>query len=179
MKSYKGRRIPGKCIVIKDNGEMLKMRLDIANHSPTGPEWGFEGSGPAQLALAILIDFFGDDKRRMVEEVYQTFKRDIIATLPEKEWEITAHDIIAWYDRNQGKEMAMRCPKCGARDTLTVTSYQVGNANTPLTLAFSAETHKAFDFELDRTEGELSEVDCYCEACECEMTLDEVMEAHQ
>lgn len=179
MKSYKGKRIPGKCLVIKDNGQMLKMRLDIANHSPTGPEWGFEGSGPAQLALAILMDHFGDEKRAFVTEVYQQFKRDVIAKLGKDEWTLTAHDIEAWYDQFRGQDTATRCPKCGARETLTITSYQVGNANTPLTLVFSAETGKAFDFEMDRAEGELSEVDCYCEACECEMTLDEVMEAHQ
>jgi hypothetical protein len=32
----------------------LELRLDLFNHSPTGFEWGYGGSGPAQLALAIL-----------------------------------------------------------------------------------------------------------------------------
>jgi len=179
MKSYRGKRIPGKCFVFKDDGQMLKLRLDVANHSPSGPEWGFEGSGPAQLALAILMDYFGEEKRRFVVEVYQEFKRDIVANFPKDQWELTAHDIEAWHDKFRGQNTATRCPKCGARDTLSVTSYQVGNANTPLTLVFNADNGKAYDFELDRTEGELSEVDCYCEACESEMPLNEVMEAHQ
>jgi len=39
----------------------LELRLDLFNHSPTGFEWGSGGSGPAQLALAILADHLGDD----------------------------------------------------------------------------------------------------------------------
>jgi hypothetical protein len=37
----------------------LPLRCDIVNHSPTGFSWGYAGSGPAQLALAILADYFG------------------------------------------------------------------------------------------------------------------------
>jgi hypothetical protein len=32
----------------------LQERLDLWNHSPTGLEWGYAGSGPAQLALALI-----------------------------------------------------------------------------------------------------------------------------
>jgi hypothetical protein len=39
----------------------LPMRLDLWNHSPTGFEFGYGGSGPAQLALAILADCCGDE----------------------------------------------------------------------------------------------------------------------
>ena len=35
----------------------LHKRLDLANHSPTGFSWGYGGSGPAQLALAILAHY--------------------------------------------------------------------------------------------------------------------------
>ena len=30
----------------------------IVNHSPDGFNWGYLGSGPAQLALAILLEVF-------------------------------------------------------------------------------------------------------------------------
>lgn len=39
----------------------LPLRLDLVNHSPTGFAWGYCGSGPAQLALAIPADATGDD----------------------------------------------------------------------------------------------------------------------
>lgn len=179
MKSYKGRRIPGKCLVVKNNGQMLRMCCDIVNHSPTGPEWGYEGSGPAQLALALLLDYFGDEKLPFVQDVYQHFKRDIIAELPKDEWTITAQTIESWFSRRKGEVLEVRCPKCGARESLVVASYQVGNANCGLSLAFDAETHKAIDFEFNRIEGEVSAVECVCCRCNREITLDEIMEAHQ
>lgn len=40
--------------VAKGIRQALDPRLDIAKHSPTGFEWGYGGSGPRQLAVAIL-----------------------------------------------------------------------------------------------------------------------------
>ena len=31
--------------------------LDVRSHSPSGPDWGYAGSGPAQCALAVLMLF--------------------------------------------------------------------------------------------------------------------------
>jgi hypothetical protein len=36
----------------------IPLRLDLANHSPTGFEFGYSGSGPAQLSVAILAHYF-------------------------------------------------------------------------------------------------------------------------
>lgn len=41
----------------------LEPRHDLRNHSPDGFEWGYSGSGPAQLALALAADVLGDDDR--------------------------------------------------------------------------------------------------------------------
>ena len=38
----------------------LTPSLLLANHSPDGFGWGYGGSGPAQLALALLLDCTGD-----------------------------------------------------------------------------------------------------------------------
>jgi hypothetical protein len=87
-KTYHVYRCPGTQVVyasvtITNNGFFqpaydLPKRFDLRNHSPTGFEFGFEGSGPAQLALALLADAFGDDYAR---EAYQEFKREVIAHL--------------------------------------------------------------------------------------------------
>jgi hypothetical protein len=72
----------------------LSPRRDLRNHSPTGFQWGYGGSGPAQLALAILADHLGDDERALA--LYQEFKRSVIAKLPEgKKWELTPVEIDA------------------------------------------------------------------------------------
>src|SRR5205823_6333568 len=61
MKHYVGERTPQGCeveVIDKDvpgGGYPLLPRFDLRNHSPTGFEWGYAGSGPAQLSLALLI----------------------------------------------------------------------------------------------------------------------------
>jgi hypothetical protein len=53
----------------------------LINHSPDGFAWGYGGSGPAQLALAVLLAAGVPDRRAL--QLYQRFKADEIATLPE------------------------------------------------------------------------------------------------
>lgn len=70
----------------------LDWRLDLANHSPTGVAWGYGGSGPAQLALAILADYLADDSYAL--RIYQHFKWKTIAKLPmDQGFEILAREI--------------------------------------------------------------------------------------
>jgi Family of unknown function (DUF6166) len=81
--------------VLRDDGSSLPSRCDLRNHSPTGFSWGYGGSGPSQLALAILADFTGDDELAL--ELYQAFKWDVIAKLDmHQSHTITATDIAAW-----------------------------------------------------------------------------------
>jgi len=53
----------------------------VYNHSPDGFSWGYGGSGPAQLALAILL-CAGVPEDKAVE-IHQDFKRDFVAQLPD------------------------------------------------------------------------------------------------
>lgn len=70
----------GNSMVTVDD-KPLSPRFDLYNHSPTGFAWGYEGSGPAQLALAILADCAGD---RLALMHYQEFKRRVIATFDQE-----------------------------------------------------------------------------------------------
>lgn len=57
----------------------------VWNYSPDGFNWGYGGSGPAQLALAILLKLCS---KEMALDHYQAFKRKVIANLPQEEnWE--------------------------------------------------------------------------------------------
>lgn len=58
MRVYEGLVDVGGCRVVLVNEDDLAPRLDLVNHSPAGLNWGYGGSGPAQLALAILADHF-------------------------------------------------------------------------------------------------------------------------
>jgi hypothetical protein len=90
MKRYEGYRQGSAVIVIVD-GRPLDPRLDLYNHSPTGFEWGYCGSGPAQLALAILADHFSNDEQAL--NVYQRFKWEVITKLPKRRWVMTGDEI--------------------------------------------------------------------------------------
>jgi len=88
MKTYEGRR-QGCAVIVTVDGRPLNPRLDLYNHSPTGFEWGYCGSGPAQLALAILADHLADDRQAL--DVYQRFKWAVIVELPRKRsWTLTS-----------------------------------------------------------------------------------------
>lgn len=52
----------------------------IVEHSPTGMEWGYGGSGPADFALNALLMFVPEKTAR---ECYQDFKWLFVANLPE------------------------------------------------------------------------------------------------
>ena len=48
----------------------------ISNHSPDGFSWGYGGSGPAQLAMSIMIELNGS------HGFYNDLKWDLVAKLP-------------------------------------------------------------------------------------------------
>lgn len=77
--------------------ENLRKRTDLVNHSPTGFEWSYAGSGPAQLALALIADATGDDERAL--RVYQDFKFEVVASLRRMGWTMTAADVVAVVNR--------------------------------------------------------------------------------
>ena len=54
----------------------------VYNHSPDGFNWGYGGSGPAQLALAILLLL----NPEIAKNYYQQFKRKVIAQLPQADF---------------------------------------------------------------------------------------------
>ena len=90
MKHYSGRR-EGYAVIVTVDGRRLNPRFDLWNHSPTGFEWGYGGSGPAQLALAMLADHCANAERAL--NWYQRFKWAVIAELPHREWILTSEDI--------------------------------------------------------------------------------------
>jgi hypothetical protein len=71
----------------------LPPRNDLLDHSPDGFQWGYGGSGPAQLALALIADATGDD--RLAVRVHQRFKAEIVAGLPDQ-WQLEAENIAAF-----------------------------------------------------------------------------------
>jgi hypothetical protein len=90
MKLYRGTRTDQGCeVTVEEDGvvQPLAPRLDMRSHSATGFEWGYGGSGPAQLALALAADLLGDDDR--AQDVYQRLKFKVVGGLPRDGWVLT------------------------------------------------------------------------------------------
>ena len=94
--------IRGKLITrsIFIDGELLRPEESqkVYNHSPDGFNVGYGGSGPAQLALAILLEFTDKD---IALRLHQEFKWDVIAKLPQTDFEIEL-DIKKWIKEFKG-----------------------------------------------------------------------------
>lgn len=95
---YIGRRKENDTEVIYLDGvnpheQPLNPRTDLFNHSPTGLEWGYNGSGPAQLALAILAHHAGDT---IALRHHQQFKQNIVTRLPAEGWTLTKTEVERW-----------------------------------------------------------------------------------
>jgi hypothetical protein len=89
MKVYHGTRTENGCsVVVEEDGEFtgLDLRHDLRKHSLEF-EWGYGGSGPAQLALALAANLLGDDER--AQEVYQRLKFKVVGGLPHEGWVLT------------------------------------------------------------------------------------------
>lgn len=69
----------------------LNPRHDLRNHSPDGFQWGYGGSGPAQLALALVADATGDDA--LAQRTYQRFKFNTVAAINADSFEMSAEAI--------------------------------------------------------------------------------------
>ena len=73
----------------------------VMNHSPDGFEWGYGGSGPAQLALVILLDLYPDRGKHWAVRHHQHLKFKIIASLPrDGAWQVTAKEIDDALEQN-------------------------------------------------------------------------------
>lgn len=83
---------PGVVVV---DGHPLPPCNDIMNHSPDGFAWGYEGSGPAQLALAIMVNEYGCDLEKHPIH-YQELKRGIVAKFHPTGFSCTSEQIRDW-----------------------------------------------------------------------------------
>ena len=121
---YVGHRDPvtmACTILVEDaagNRQELDPRFDLLNKSPSGLEWGYNGSGPAQTALAILVAHLTapethaavlvalgetelpDDGRLGLQlheylaiRYFQKFKTRVVSRLTQEDWEMTGEDI--------------------------------------------------------------------------------------
>jgi hypothetical protein len=88
------KRLPG-------GGTEVNIPQKLVYHSPCGFEWGYEGSGPADLALNILVQFT-DEKTAF--ELHQDFKNEFVAYIPREGGVISRDKIINWIEEKTKPE---------------------------------------------------------------------------
>lgn len=118
---YVGVRTDQGCKVLVWDGLVftpLSPCLHVRSHSPTGFEWGYCGSGPAQLALALCVDILG--KAGKTDAVYHEVMRHVLTQLPSGCWSMSAttlRDMVEWcresmqHDRMDRVEAARKRPR--------------------------------------------------------------------
>ena len=97
-KVFKGRKTETNRIVeVEQNGNVsllpLGPSLQIANHSPDGFNWGYDGSGTTQLALGILYEVTGDAE--LARNYYPFFTSDHVSRWGEV-WEMSESEVRRW-----------------------------------------------------------------------------------
>ena len=79
----------------------------VCRHSPDGFEWGYGGSGPADLAFNILYDYLLRTKckgaKYMAIDLHQSFEWDLIAGQG-TELSVTGDEIEEWLASAQSLE---------------------------------------------------------------------------
>lgn len=71
----------------------------VKQHSPTGLEWGYGGSGPADMALNILLRFGLPQEK--ANALHQDFKWKFVAAVPSDGGVIRHTDIVAWIEEQE------------------------------------------------------------------------------
>jgi hypothetical protein len=80
--------------VMVDDGVKRRPLTHHVYHSPTGYAWGYNGSGPAELAKDILWNLLGE---KPISPLYQDFKAQFIASFAGNAgWSLSETEIRAW-----------------------------------------------------------------------------------
>lgn len=99
----------------------------LFNHSPTGFAYGYGGSGPAQLALALLYDVLGD--KVLALSSYQFFKWEKVSQWIEPRIYITSDEIrewaMGWLQRQE--DMVVIEPSSALTDGIDFATIYSGN----------------------------------------------------
>jgi len=109
----------------------------VVEHSPSGYEWGFAGSGPADLALNILesallaighqgqrVECYRGSCFRLAQALHQAYKFEVIAGVPHEGTVIYWPALRGWIEERAAA--AGLCLTCGEDPRLKLTPDDYG-----------------------------------------------------
>jgi len=87
-----------------DDRPIVNLAQTVVNHSPTGFEWGYGGSGPADLALNILLRFLPSGAADLL---HQEFKRAFLVPMPDEGGTIKRQAILDWISAQSKPDVSL------------------------------------------------------------------------
>ena len=99
MKIYEGKRTIDGLVVTVDR-QQLSEHYEVKRFTKFGFEWTYEGDSPRQLALAILVDYLGDQDRAI--RLSEPFMAKVVANL-DNDWQLTGVEIEAAIQGMEGR----------------------------------------------------------------------------
>ena len=107
FRGYRTGQTGGGCLVtvVDEAGDQVVLPLSPiirgreVRHSPDGFQWGYSGSGPTELARAILVRLYPDDDRVRHPRCYRHFRDFAISRVKSDEFELKEDVARSWYEQ--------------------------------------------------------------------------------
>jgi hypothetical protein len=96
---FRGRRRGDRVTVSVETGTATELLKHEVRHSPSGFEWGYSGSGPADLARSLCAHVLGHVP---LTKVYQFVKDDLVAPIQTDRWELSFSAVMDSIARASG-----------------------------------------------------------------------------
>tara|TARA_Y100000310_G_C20614302_1_gene779779 strand:+ start:685 stop:1068 length:384 start_codon:yes stop_codon:yes gene_type:complete len=104
-RTYHGFRNMNKVPIVsftygENSAEILtpEKSWEINKYSPDGFEWGYSGSGPRQLALALLLEHYN---KKIAKKLSLEFLKNVVSFFDEENWLMSEEDICAFVDSDK------------------------------------------------------------------------------
>ena len=104
--TIRGERRKSEVVVTADGAPLdWRSSLAVRNHSPTGPAWGYGGSGRPSWRWRSRLALTDE---ATAERFYQRFKWDVIAPIDADRWALDSGDVLGWLQSAAGTDEVMR-----------------------------------------------------------------------
>lgn len=98
----RGRPTSAMIELVAPDGRSRPLPCPITKHSPTGLEWGYGGSGPADCAANILALFVSLPEAWRLHQKFKSW----VAGIPEQAGEMSIRSVRLWIEETWQREQA-------------------------------------------------------------------------
>lgn len=98
----RGRETSARVDLVAPDGRSQSLPCPITRHSPTGLEWGYGGSGPADCAANILALFVSLPEAWRLHQKFKTW----VAGIPQEGGEMSIRSVRLWIEETWQREQA-------------------------------------------------------------------------